>query len=168
MLVTSVIRNLPMYGQAIIWRSVPLSTTAAWDTRSYAMSKGVSSRVTRGTSNHADATRFMAAFASLSRTTPHCWQINTRSASVKSSCIHPQPEQVFEDGYQRDTNFTSTPASRALYSIWRRNSYKPTSATARLSLRFLSIPVMFKSSSTITAGLCSSSLVLATMAEVAL
>src|SRR6266566_4748343 len=94
--------------------------------------------------------------------------MKTREASVKSSCIHPQSEQVLDEGYQRDTNLTCTEASRALYSICRLNSYMPTSTIARLRRRFLSIPETCKSSSTMTAGRSLSGLVLATIAEVAL
>lgn len=93
--------------------------------------------------------------------------MKTRSASVKASCIHPHSEQVFDEGYQRDTNLTCTPAARDLYSICRLNSYMPTSAIARLRRWFLSIPETCKSSSTMTAGRSLSGLVLATMAEVA-
>jgi hypothetical protein len=90
-------------------------------------------------------------------------QANTRSSSVKFSSIQPQQEQVFDEGYQRETIFTSTPAKAALYSICRRNSCRPTSLIALLNVLFLSIPLIFKSSRTITRGRCSCDLVFATM-----
>src|SRR5262252_4876857 len=58
--------------------------------------------------------KLMAAFRSWSRTRPHAWQWNLRSASVRPASPQPQPEQVLLAGSHRLATTTRLPYHAAL------------------------------------------------------
>jgi hypothetical protein len=92
---------------------------------------------------------FLAAFTSLSWVFPQKRQVHSLTESSFFPPIWPQLEQRCEVGSQREITLKSRPYISDLASNIVLKLRQPKSEIARDNLRFLSIPDVFKSSSTI-------------------
>src|ERR1035437_7030016 len=92
--------------------------------------------------------RFLAAFKSRSRTSPHSAQTYVRTDRSSLVFTAPHPEQVLLDGNHRSTTTVRPPLQTVLYSTCLRSSPNEAPETCRARQWFLTIPATCRSSMT--------------------